>query len=36
MSRMRKNAADAGLLPNTPGDEAAILAFLRKHAADAR
>ncbi|MDP2958249.1 MAG: hypothetical protein Q8N53_17610 [Longimicrobiales bacterium] len=34
MSRMKKNAADAGLMPISPDDEAKVLQFLREHAAD--
>jgi len=36
MSRMKKNAADAGLMPISPEDEATVLRFLREHAADRR
>lgn len=36
MSRMKKNAADAGLLPIDPRDEAEVLRFLREHASDGR
>jgi len=36
LSRMKKNAADAGLMPMAPDDEAAVLRFLRSHAKDAR
>jgi hypothetical protein len=36
MVRMKKNAADAGLLPITPEDEALVVEFLRRHASDAR
>jgi hypothetical protein len=35
LSRMKKNIADAGLMPMTPDDEAQVLRFLREHAADA-
>lgn len=35
MSRMKKNAQDAGLLPITAEDQAAVLRFLRRHASDA-
>lgn len=34
LSRMKKNAADAGLMPMAPEDEASVLRFLREHAAD--
>lgn len=33
VSRMKKNAADAGLMPMSSADEADVLAFLRRHAA---
>ncbi len=36
LSRMKKNAADAGLLPWSATDENAIRAFLEEHAAKAR
>lgn len=36
LSRMRHNAAEAGLLPNTREDEALLLQFLQRHAADGR
>lgn len=36
MSRMRKNAADAGLMPMSDRDEAAVLRFLRERAAAIR
>jgi hypothetical protein len=36
MSRMKKNAADAGLMPISEEDEAIVLDFLREHASDAR
>jgi hypothetical protein len=36
MSRMKKNAADAGLMPISPRDEAEVLRFLREHASDRR
>lgn len=34
VSRMRKNAQDAGLMPPSAEDEALILGFLQRHAAD--
>lgn len=34
LSRMRKNAEDAGLMPMGPDDEALVRRFLREHAAD--
>jgi hypothetical protein len=34
MSRMKKNAQDAGLMPPSADDEALILDFLQRHAAD--
>lgn len=34
LSRMKKNAADAGLMPWSATDEAAIRGFLEEHAAD--
>lgn len=36
VSRMKRNARDAGLMPMSPGNEAAVLRFLREHAADRR
>ena len=36
VSRMRKNAQDAGLMPMDSSDEAAVLRFLREHAAEGR
>lgn len=36
MSRMKKNASDAGLMPISPEDEETVLRFLREHAADRR
>jgi hypothetical protein len=36
LSRMKKNAADAGLMPIDPRDEAEVLRFLREHASDRR
>ena len=36
MSRMKKNAADAGLMPIRPEDEATVVRFLREHAAVVR
>jgi len=36
MSRMTKNAARAGLMPISAGDEAEVLRFLREHASDRR
>jgi len=36
VSRMKKNAQDAGLMPMDPGDEVAVLGFLREHAAAGR
>ena len=36
LSRMKKNAADAGLMPIDPKDEAEVLRVLREHASDRR
>ncbi len=36
VSRMKKNAQDAGLMPMDSSDEAAVLRFLREHAAEGR
>ncbi|GMV05204.1 MAG: hypothetical protein AMXMBFR53_14830 [Gemmatimonadota bacterium] len=35
LSRMKKNWSDAGLMPMSAEDEAAVLRFLKDHAADA-
>ena len=36
MSRMKKNASDAGLMPISADDEETVLRFLRAHASDRR
>jgi len=36
MSRMKKNAADAGLMPISAEDDTIVFGFLRKHASDRR
>lgn len=36
MTRMKKNARDAGLMPISAEDEAEVLRFLREHASDRR